>query len=391
MKSAFCPAMVEPLEARRLLTAVYDLVDLGISSDAIGEATLDVNSIGEVLTKSNIFRYAGGGIQKVYHSPIDLPAFSSPSASKFTADERKIVGQFQFNGDEVPGAGIFFFKEQKTDVVAQIGTLDEGGISAARAANSLGQVVGFSEDSTNPDIFDHAFLGKSRRGVYHLDDINGFLPASENIVLSDAPDINEASQTLAIGKVPGSGIGMQSVLLKIVKGKAKYLLLPGLKSSSHAIQARGLNGLGQVVGGVDIDSNLNEHATLWTTSRRGVAITDLGTFGGKQSQARDINDLGQVVGYATLSSGEGHGFLYTPDKGKLDLNSITAGLGNLIINYANAINNSGYIAADAKEPDGTAHAVLLIPRAAAGAAPIQPARAATFSEREIRESDPVWE
>lgn len=383
MKSTSCPARIEALEARRLLTAVYDLINLGISSDEIGSATRDVSATGEVLTKSAIFRYAGGSIQKVYRSPINLPSFSSPSASKFTADERKIVGQFQFNGDELPIAGIFFFKQQKTDVVAQIGNLDEGGISAARAANSLGQVVGFSEDSTLPDIFDHAFLGNSRRGIYHLDDINDFLPASEKIVLSDAPDINDSSQILATGKVPGSGTSIQSMLLKIVKGKANYLVLPGLKSSSHAIQARGLNNLGQAVGGVDVDSKLDEHATLWTTSRRGVTVKDLGTFGGKQSQARDINDRGQVVGYATLSSGESRGFVYTPDKGKLDLNNLTAGLGNLVINYANAVNQSGYIAAEAREPDGTAHAVLLIPRATATAAPIQRALVPAFSNREI--------
>jgi probable HAF family extracellular repeat protein len=180
------------------------------------------------------------------------------------------------------------------------------------------------------------------------------------------------------------------VLLKVVKGKAKFIVLPGLNSSSHAIQARSLNDLGQAVGGVDVDASLNEHATLWTTSRRGITVKDLGTFGGKQSQARDINNAGQVVGYATLSSGEGRGFLYTPGKGITDLNQVTAGLGNLTINYANAINQTGYIAADAREADGTAHAVLLIPRMAAASAAVQRAVPPAFSKRAIHKTDAVW-
>ena len=40
-------------------------------------------------------------------------------------------------------------------------------------------------------------------------------------------------------------------------------------------------------------------------------LTDLGTFGGSQSEAFGINASGQVVGYAQTASGASHAFLYS--------------------------------------------------------------------------------
>jgi probable HAF family extracellular repeat protein len=70
-------------------------------------------------------------------------------------------------------------------------------------------------------------------------------------------------------------------------------LLPGPSS------ARGINGVGDVVGYGDFDpGHLSfEHAALW----RNGAVHDLGTLGGVQSGAFAINDRGWIVGYARVA------------------------------------------------------------------------------------------
>ena len=70
---------------------------------------------------------------------------------------------------------------------------------------------------------------------------------------------------------------------------------------------RGVNASGMVVGESDITSGAYQyHAFLWN----GAAISDLGTFGGPQSDALGINNRGQVTGWASTSPTEADAFLY---------------------------------------------------------------------------------
>lgn len=72
--------------------------------------------------------------------------------------------------------------------------------------------------------------------------------------------------------------------------------------------ARGINNLGQIVGLVDSDGDLNDinvnTTVVWEQDATGqYTLKNLGTFGYDQSSGRDINDVGQIIG--TVTSGTG--------------------------------------------------------------------------------------
>jgi probable HAF family extracellular repeat protein len=121
--------------------------------------------------------------------------------------------------------------------------------------------------------------------------------------------------------------------------------------------ATGINNSGQIIGDVgtrDIDAFLYSN---------GVA-TNLGTLPGQQqSQALGLNDEGQVVG-SSFSDGDNEplpaGFLYSGGQ-MLNLNNMLDSSGNgWQIQQAVAINDNGWIAADATFR-GNTFAVLLTP------------------------------
>lgn len=72
------------------------------------------------------------------------------------------------------------------------------------------------------------------------------------------------------------------------------------------------------------------------------SINDLGTLNGDvKSEANSINNLGQVVGTSYRSDGAYTGFVWSPNKGKMEP---IAGLSIGGASYAQSINDSGYIA-----------------------------------------------
>ena len=73
-------------------------------------------------------------------------------------------------------------------------------------------------------------------------------------------------------------------------------------------------------------------------------MIDLGTFGGSISIAHGINNDGFVVGEASLPNDQDrHAFLYIPDKGMTDLNSLIAAGSGWTLHVAQAINDKGEI------------------------------------------------
>src|SRR6266545_1319999 len=51
-------------------------------------------------------------------------------------------------------------------------------------------------------------------------------------------------------------------------------------------------------------------------------VTDIGTLGGTFTQAFRINEAGQVIGGSTTSSGDLHAFLWTQERGMIDLGTL---------------------------------------------------------------------
>jgi probable HAF family extracellular repeat protein len=88
---------------------------------------------------------------------------------------------------------------------------------------------------------------------------------------------------------------------------------------------------------------------------------NLGTLGGTSASARCINDLSQVVGTATLGGrrAEDRAFLWNNGT-LLDLNSL-APVGQVVLRYANRINNRGQILAGAEGSRSSYVGVLLTP------------------------------
>jgi probable HAF family extracellular repeat protein len=122
-------------------------------------------------------------------------------------------------------------------------------------------------------------------------------------------------------------------------------------------EAYAINDAGPVVGWSDRPDGY-WHAFVTVNG----VMTDLGTLGGDYSEAKAINDAGQVVGEAETASGEYHVFV-TIDGVMTDLNTLLdpADAAVWTLTTANAINDSGQIAASGYVEWGYPHALLLTP------------------------------
>jgi probable HAF family extracellular repeat protein len=139
---------------------------------------------------------------------------------------------------------------------------------------------------------------------------------------------------------------------------------PGARGWSYA---NAVNAAGQVVGGAELDGGpFAIHAFLYDGT-----IHDLGTLGGDSSIAKGINDMGVVVGRAYVNFFQPHGFVYSNGV-MTDLNNLIDPGSGLSIYDAYAINNAGWITADAVDAQGHQHSLVLTPdgsRASRGADP----------------------
>ena len=225
-------------------------------------------------------------------------------------------GQVAFT--ENPGGGPDFrakFYDGRT--VRDIGTL--GGPSAITAAlNDLGQVVGQSRISAESQIA-HAFRWSEATGMV---DLNG--PGQEQVE-SFATDINNK------GQVVGTS-GFSAFRWSPRTG------LQDLGSFDTFSGARAINDAGIVVGFAQ-DPESSEPAGLpvrWTGPGQILALSNLGS---SVSGANDINNAGQIVGNVAFPPepfGAEHAFLWTREKGLIDL---TPGTGS----FASRINEKGMV------------------------------------------------
>lgn len=116
------------------------------------------------------------------------------------------------------------------------------------------------------------------------------------------------------------------------------------------LEARGINGAGQVAG-VARTASGDRHAFLWDAAAR---MKDLGTLGGPSSEALGINAAGEVVGSADTAAGASHAFLWDAATGMKDLGTL-AGLPD---SYADGINAAGQVVGEAAPSFGELRAFL---------------------------------
>ena len=271
-----------------------------------------------------------------------------------------------------------------------LGALGSGVAATASGINEAGQVVGYAALTTPPSGY-HAVLWSNGSIV----DLTPELPPNESAA---ATAINESGQVVAniiygtaflwqngtrtpLGHL-GGGVSAATDINDsgvIVGGSYNGEMTPlglmqrpfvwqngvmsdlGLFAGDDDGSAQAINNAGQIVGSSGrMDPDTYESFYRAFVHAEGV-MTAL-PVPSAEAYASDINDAGVVVG--TMRAGGAvtkyHGWIYV-DGIVTNLNTlIPAGTG-LHIAYANAINNTGQIAATAMDAQGRYHAVLLNP------------------------------
>lgn len=285
------------------------------------------------------------------------------------------------NGEGYPctgtDAGQHAFYWTRTGGVKDLGVLPGGNISGAIGINNLGQVVGYSNTSTNPaDLYNFiAFEWTSAGGMVNLGKLSsgnsscafeintsgviagdsfvnatvvdaaswtdekiknlGALPKS---IFTAALDLNDSNEIVG-ESIFGYGPPFTSHGFKWTSGGGLKDL--GTLSGGNTSIANAINSSGVIVGQSNSRANSAWHAVKWSVSN---AIDDLGVLpGGTYSVAFAINDSNEIVGYGDVAPNVPHAMLWTPTRSMLDLNDlIPKGTGWVLIN-ANAINALGQI------------------------------------------------
>lgn len=247
-------------------------------------------------------------------------------------DEGLVVGGVDFGTDGVPYACRWI--EGRADL---LDSPENGRAGEAVDVNKHGIIVGLHEKEPDSCVHVPTFWFGDR----FTDFVPDFLPY-EYALNSEALGINDRG--VIVGTVAFVGF---------IKERDEFRKIEG--SDQHSITPWRINRDGVVIGRVTAPSE--EYAFRY----RGDDVESLGTLAGLSSHAWDINDAGVIVGDSTfdVDRNDSHGFVYIGDR-MYDLNDLVTNLDRYVITTAQAINNKGQIAADAKL-DGKSRALLLTP------------------------------
>lgn len=262
------------------------------------------------------------------------------TASMATAinDSGQVVGQEAQKNDKCGCWHAFLYSNGAMSNIENAAIFPYG--SEAYGINKTGQVVGTGFLDTN-DVSYHAFLYSGGQ----MTDLNPFnAPQSLAISINDSGQI--IGYTLATSSTPGVATWLYS--------NGTFTNLSTTNRGAY------INNNGQIAG----HSTSTRHAVLYSSG----TWTDLGTLPGTTSSvANSVNLSGQVVGSSTFPA------TYHPFKsprpvavvftssGPVDLNTLIPTGSGFTLTSAQAINNSGQIACDAKTSTGAQHVVLLTP------------------------------
>ncbi len=319
----------------------YTVSDLGVIGSGPSSYATAINNLGQVVgyadtytRYSHAFLYTGSG------PLVNLGSFGGDySVSVATAinNSGMVVGYSDTGSGGTPQHAFLY---TQTGGMQDLGTLG-GAASEALAINNSGQIVGWAGTSNgNTDGFIYSGNGP-------MTDLGPtYMPMC----------INDAGLVVAIAGSFGNNNSVYASTYVSSGGTGSWLNIGSLGGTET--QPAAVNNRGEVVGFSTTSVTEQPHAFLYS----GGAMIDLGTFGGDTSYALGVNDDGAVVGYSALPGDlVAHAFIYYGSGAIQDLNNLIDPSLGWTLGGAEAINDSGQIAADGYQEGGYYHALLLTP------------------------------
>jgi len=291
----------------------------------LGQPTLGlwVNASGQVVgSRDTVYEHSFRCCRAFFWSrstgTIDLGSLGGGFSMAFAINDNGQATGWSFTQDQQSHAYLWTLGGGMQDLGVPVpSTMDRG-----RRINSSGQVAGTYVGANG--YTQHAFFWTRFTGMQDL----GTLPGGYS---SEALAANDSGQVVGDSTATGGYYSGPYAFRWTEAGGMEALL--GNDTTSVAFD---INNAGQIVGVFEhADGTL--HGFLWSQDQ---GMQDLGSVGGccRETGPFAINDKGQVIGTQNYL----RPFLWTPEAGMLDLNSLVSK--NLQLTNAWSINNSGQIA-----------------------------------------------
>jgi probable HAF family extracellular repeat protein len=190
----------------------------------------------------------------------------------------------------------------KDRMVIDLGAVPGGTESLATAVNSLGEVVGFS-DNDIPDAFSMVGVPTQTRAFLWQNGVMkdlGTLGGSDALafLVNERGQIVGQSYTNSIASINCVAAPLTTHSFLWEGGKMLDLGTFG----GTCTYPNWLSQRGQVVGVSNLAGDATHHGFLWSDG----ALTDVGTLGGNNSEANWVSETGFVVGRADVSGSQSH-------------------------------------------------------------------------------------
>jgi len=268
-------------------------------------------------------------------------------------DPNSIIGSFY--GILYQQARAFLWQD---GVMQDLGTLGTGTNAIAVLINERGQVAGDSYTSTDTSPFcfynDNVFPLTTGAFLWEKGKMTDLGGLGGTCTLASA--LNNRGQVAGWSNLAGD---QAYHAFRWDPASQSHLRDLGTLGGSLSI-AGAMNEAGHAVGAAQLPGDQEFHATLW--GRHG--ITDLGALGADQcSEARSINSSDQVVGISNPQCGsdEATAFLWERGGPMIDLNVFVPAGSDLHLRAGVTINDRGEIIVVGAFPNGDHRAVLLVP------------------------------
>ncbi|MBM3844741.1 MAG: hypothetical protein FJ405_00450 [Verrucomicrobia bacterium] len=318
------PQLPQPVEPDD--SFVYKVVDLGTLGGPLFHFSLDVNNAGQVVGASNVrdepftshaFLYEGDGPMR------DLGTLGGNGSQANSINEAGVIVGW---AETAEGGQIMRLRPgQPMETLGPAG-FGEG----ANSINEAGMIVGTLETAAG-DV--RGFVISTSGQTYDLDTFGGAFTLAKGINNSgvivgwsrNVEDRSRAFRHVGLGPLNAATDDIGT--------------LGGLTA-----QATAINDRGRIVGR-STTANGSFRAFLW---EEGKGMKDIGTIGGGNTWAFGINNHDTVVGWGTLDPEDTfanytQGWVWTPERGMNNLNSLLPQGAQHEINAAYGVNDQGWI------------------------------------------------